>query len=308
MSANSILSRVVPRTRLKTKNQHLSEARRTGLLFAAPTALIVLVIFVVPLGLLIWMAFNHWPLVGASYFNGGANFAGLKDSLFLNSIGFTLLYTVVTTVILSAVALGLALLVQQARPGTAIYRTAFFIPAAVGVASSGLIFYALYTQPSSQLNEFVGLFGVKPIDWISSSTGAFWATEVMVLWRFSGFYMLILLTGLQSIPDEIYEAARVDGASWWRTFISVTLPLLRPSIALMLILSVTGSVLVFDPFYVLTQGGPHNSTVSLVITLYRKAFTQFDLGTAAALSLVVLGFLLILNLFQFALLRRDNTA
>lgn len=284
------------------------QTRLTGMLFAAPTTLIVGIVFVIPLLLLIWMAFNHWPLIGASYPNWGANFAAITDPLFLRAIGFTIKYTIITTVILSAVAMGLALLVQQSRPGTALYRTAFFIPAAIGLASTSLVFYGLYTQPSSGLNNALGLFGIGPINFISTPDGALWSTVLLVVWRFSGFYMLILLTGLQAIPDEVYEAARMDGASWWRTFISVTVPLMRPSIALMLILSVTGSVLAFDQFYVLTSGGPDNSTVTLVVSLYRKAFVQFDLGTAAALSLVVLGFLLLVNLVQFTLLRRDNTA
>lgn len=311
MTTTTRLPAAAPRPQPATPRSRRPLSRdtaRTGLLFATPTALVVGVVFVVPLVLLIWMAFNDWPLIGASSPNWGANFAEISDPLFVKAIGFTALYTVITTVLLSAVALGLALLVQQSRPGTALYRTAFFIPAAIGLASTSLLFYGLYTQKDSGLNELLGLVGIGPLNWISTPTGALWSTVLLVVWRFSGFYMLILLTGLQAIPDEVYEAARVDGASWWRTFVSVTLPLLRPSIALMLILSVTGSVLAFDQFYILTSGGPDNSTVTLVVALYRKAFVQFDLGTAAALSLVVLAFLLVLNLIQFTLLRRDNTA
>jgi multiple sugar transport system permease protein len=298
--------RTTRRSRVGT-SAHLAEQRRTGLLFAAPTALVVGVVFVLPLGLLFWMSLNDWPLIGVSKPNWGANFVGLSDPLFVKAAGFTLVYTIVTTVVLSAIALGLALLIQQARPGTALYRTAFFIPAAIGISSSALIFYGLYTQPTSGLNELLATFGIGPVAWIATPAGAFWSTLLLVIWRFSGFFMLILLTGLQAIPDEVYEAARVDGAGPMRTFWSVTVPLLRPSLALMLILSVTGSVLAFDQFYVLTSGGPDNSTVTLVIALYRKAFVQYDLGTAAALSVVVLAFLLVLNLAQFALLRRDNT-
>ena len=299
-----------PRTTRRSRagtSAHLAEQRRTGLLFAAPTALVVGVVFVLPLGLLFWMSLNDWPLIGVSKPNWGANFAGLSDPLFVKAAGFTLIYTIVTTVVLSVIALGLALLIQQARRGTALYRTAFFIPAAIGISSSALIFYGLYTQPTSGLNELLATLGIGPVAWIATPAGAFWSTLLLVIWRFSGFFMLILLTGLQAIPDEVYEAARVDGAGPLRTFWSVTVPLLRPSLALMLILSVTGSVLAFDQFYVLTSGGPDNSTVTLVIALYRKAFVQYDLGTAAALSVVVLAFLLVLNLAQFALLRRDNT-
>jgi multiple sugar transport system permease protein len=257
--------------------------------------------------LLVWMSLNDWPLIGASAPNWGENYAEVTDALFINAIAFTLKYTIFTTIVLSLVALGLALLVQESRPGTALYRTAFFLPAAIGVASTSLLFYSLYTQPASPLNSLLGWFGLRDIGWISTPNAALWSVILTVIWRFSGFYMLILLTGLQGIPHEVYESARVDGAHRWQTFIHVTVPLLRPSIALMMLLSVTGSILAFDQFYVLTSGGPNNSTVTLVFALYRKAFLQFDLGTAAALSVVVLVFLLILNIGQFVLLRRDNT-
>ena len=125
----------------------------------------------------------------------------------------------------------------------------------------------------------------------------------MITWRFAGFYMLILLTGLQAIPRDVYEAARVDGASRWRTLRSITLPLLRPTIALVLILSVTGSLLAFDQFCILTGGGPDNSTVTVVLAIYREAFFLFDLGQAAAISVIVLVLLLVLNVVQFRVLR-----
>lgn len=130
------------------------------------------------------------------------------------------------------------------------------------------------------------------------------STVVLIVWRFAGFFMLILLVGLQAISTDLYEAARVDGAGRWQTFSRVTLPLLRPSIALCLILSITGSLLAFDQFYILTAGGPDNSTTTVVMLIYREAFRQFDLGTAAALSVVVLVVLLVINVGQFRFLRR----
>jgi multiple sugar transport system permease protein len=298
-----------PRGRANTTpaNKFSRSRMRVGMLFAAPTAAVVAVVFLIPLGLLLWMSLNDWPLIGASAPNWGANYAAVTDDLFIRAVWFTLKYTLLTTVVLSAVALGLALLVQEARAGTGLYRTAFFLPAAIGLASTSLLFYSLYTQDTSALNTLLGWFGLHEIGWITTPNGALWSVIGTVIWRFSGFYMLILLTGLQSIPHEVYEAARVDGARRWQTFLHVTLPLLRPSIALMMLLSVTGSILAFDQFYVLTAGGPNNSTVTLVLALYRKAFIQFDLGTAAALSVVVLAFLLVLNIGQFVLLRRDNT-
>ena len=127
----------------------------------------------------------------------------------------------------------------------------------------------------------------------------------MIVWKFVGLYMLILLVGLQAIPSELYEAASIDGADRWQTFRDITLPLLRPSLALALILCVTGSLLAFDHFYILTKGGPDNSTVTIVQLIYQQAFVRQNLGTAAAMSLVLLAALLILNLIWFRLLGAD---
>jgi multiple sugar transport system permease protein len=265
--------------------------RRTGMLMTLPLAILVFGLFVIPFILLIWIAFNHWPLLGASYPNGVANFAELADPLFISSIGFTLLYTVITTVILTGLALGLALLVQVARRGTAIIRTAILLPGAVGLAAACFLFYAQFVDPSSGLNSLTG----GNVNWLGTTNSSLWSIEGMVIWRFAGFYMLVLLTGLQAIPLEVYEAARIDGANAWKTFRYVTLPLLRPTMALVLVLSITGSILVFEPFYIVTTGRPDNTTVSVVMTVVREAFTEYDLGRAAAISVILLFALLVIN-------------
>ncbi|MFD0525910.1 carbohydrate ABC transporter permease [Paractinoplanes durhamensis] len=133
---------------------------------------------------------------------------------------------------------------------------------------------------------------------------ALWSTVALIVWRYAGFYMLLLLVGLQSISGDVYEAATLDGANRWQTFRRITLPLLRPSLALSTIMCVTGSLLAFDQFYILTKGGPDNSTITIVQLIYNSAFQgRNDLGRAAALSVLVLGVLLIINVVQFRGLR-----
>jgi multiple sugar transport system permease protein len=146
------------------------------------------------------------------------------------------------------------------------------------------------------------------VAWLGTPNAALFSTVAMVIWRFAGFNMLILLTGLQSISPELYEAARIDGGSRWQIFRHITLPLLRPTIALMLVLSITGSLLAFDQFFILTRGGPDGSTVSMVMVIYREAFTQFNLGAAAAISVALLVVLVALNVIQLRVLggRRDR--
>lgn len=275
-----------------------------GLLYSAPMAVLVLVLFVVPLVLLVWMSFNHWPLIGASFPNGVENYNALQDPLFQRAVWFTLKYTVITTVVLSLVAFGLALLMQRDRPGVGTFRTIFFLPSAVGLASTSLLFYGLFNTEASPLNELVEFLGFGRVDWLGSNGSTLGSSVGMITWRFAGFYMLILMTGLQSIDPELYEAARIDGASRWQIMWRVTLPLLRPTLALMMVLSVTGSLLAFDQFFILT-GGRHD-TATVVIDIYREAFLSQDLGRAAAVSVATLAVLIVLNVAQMRLIRREG--
>jgi multiple sugar transport system permease protein len=142
-----------------------------------------------------------------------------------------------------------------------------------------------------------------PVDWLGSGGHALASAIGMITWRFAGFYMLILMTGLQSIDPALFEAARTDGASRWQIMRGITLPLLRPTIALMLLLSVTGSLLAFDQFFILT-GGRHG-TATVVIDIYREAFLSQNLGRAAAVSVATLVVLIVLNAAQLRFLRRN---
>nr|WP_205752750.1 sugar ABC transporter permease [Cryptosporangium phraense] len=267
-------------------------------------AVIVLLLFVLPLVLMFWMSFNHWPLLGASAPNGVENYSALSDPLFLRAIWFTLKYTLVTTVVLSLVAFGLALLMQEARRGVGFFRTIYFLPAAVGLGSASLLFYGLYNTGDSPLNTLLADVGLGPVDWLGTNGSALSSTIGMITWRFAGFYMLILLTGLQSIEPVLYEAARTDGAGRWQIMRYVTLPLLRPTLALMTVLSVTGSLLAFDQFFIIT-GGRHDTT-TVAIDIYREAFLNQDLGRACAISVAVLAVLILLNAVQMRLIRRED--
>lgn len=281
-----------------------------GLLYAAPATIVIIVLFLVPLVLAFWMSLNDWPLIGDHSFNAPENYVAIgQNQLFLDSIAFTVTYTIVMTVIFLVVGLGLALLVQNSRPGVGLFRTAFLLPTAVGLASSSLLFYALYNNDFGFLDDVLRALGLVQgqADFLGTPENAFVSTVVMVTWRFAGFNMIILLTGLQAIPVEVYEAARTDGAGWWKTLWFVTIPLLKPTIILILVLAITGSLLAFEPFYVLTAGGPSNSTVTMVMAMFREAFTMFDLGGAAAIAIVLLVALVAINAAQMYLFREKET-
>jgi multiple sugar transport system permease protein len=281
-----------------------------GWLYASPTALLVTLLFVVPLVLVLWMSAADWTLLGG---NSGVNFPEnfvevVQHRLFWPSVWFTLKYTVITTVILIALALGLALLVQESTRWRGFLRTAFLLPTALGLASASLLFYALYSPQVGPVSPALDALGITDanVNVLGTPDGALWSTVLLIVWRFAGFYMLLMLVGLQGIPHEVYEAARIDGARTWQVFTRITLPLLRPSLAMSTILCVTGSLLAFDQFFILTKGGPDGSTMTVVQLIYSFAFeSKRDLGMAAALSVIVLVALVIINIVQLRTLRRS---
>jgi multiple sugar transport system permease protein len=282
--------------------------QRLGWLYAAPTALFVAVFFVIPVLLVIQMSLSDWSLfAGNRGFNAPDNYTdALGQRLFWPAVWFTVKYTIITTLILIGVALALALVVQEAARWNSFLRTAFLVPSALGLASASLLFYALYAPQSGPFAQLLTALGIGngTVSFLGTPNAALWSTVAVIVWRFAGFYMLLLLVGLQGISSDVYEAARVDGANRWQTFAHVTLPLLKSSLALCTILCITGSLLAFDQFYILTRGGPDNSTITIVQLVYNVAFGgRNDLGVAAALSLVVLLALIVINAAQFRALR-----
>jgi multiple sugar transport system permease protein len=282
--------------------------QRQGWLYAAPTALFVTVFFVIPVLLVVQMSLSDWGLfAGNRGFNAPDNYSdALGQRLFWPAVWFTVKYTIITTVILIGIALGLALVVQEAARWNSFLRTAFLVPSALGLASASLLFYALYAPQSGPFAQLLTALGIGDgtVSFLGTPNAALWSTVAVIVWRFAGFYMLLLLVGLQGISSDIYEAAVVDGANRWQTFLNVTLPLLKSSLALCTILCITGSLLAFDQFYILTRGGPDNTTITIVLLVYNVAFGgRNDLGVAAALSLVVLLALIVINAVQFTVLR-----
>lgn len=285
-----------PQTRQATPHHARSWV---GAVYAAPTALVVGAFFLAPLLLVGWMSLHDWHVLRPPEFNAPANYSSMPDNELLGQAAwFTLKYTVIITVLLFVAAFGLALLVQHRRRGVGFFRTAFFLPVAVGFASASLLFLGMLSQE-------IGPFRTEEyISWTSGSSNlALGSAIALVLWRFAGFNMLIMLTGLQAIPTELYEAAKIDGASRWQIFRRITIPLMRSTIALVLTLMIAGSLLAFDQFFILTRGGPDNSTTSLVMVIYREAFTRLDLGSAAAISVVLLVILVVFNVIQLGVLR-----
>ena len=285
-----------------------SAARRplTGMLFVAPTAVIVAALFLVPLGILLYMSFTDWPLLASPTVNGVENYRKIaSDEQFVGAIAFTLIYTAITTVVLFAIAFALVSISNSPRRGAVFYRTAFFLPYVIGTAAASTMWWVDSNDQVGVFNRILLTVGAihQPVGFLETPGKALFTVIALVVWKFIGFQVVVLLVGLQSISPELYEAARVDGASTWQRLRHITFPGLKPTLALLTVLSVTGSLLAFDQFYVLTHGGPDNSTVTVVLALYNKAFQSFRLGDAAAEAVVLLVALILLNVVQLRLLR-----
>jgi multiple sugar transport system permease protein len=202
------------------------------------------------------------------------------------------------------------MLTRSNRRGSTVFRTLFFLPYIVGLTVESFIFYVELQPNSGAVNFALKELGLTngATAWLVHTIPVMTAICLLVIWFGSGLTMVLLLGGMQGIPRELYEAAYIDGASRWRAELRVTLPLLRQSIALSLILSVIGSFLAFNQFYILTQGGPGTSTTTVVMWIYERAFVELHLGAATTLSLVLVVVVGLVSALQFFLLRSGDEA
>lgn len=280
-----------------------------ALLFIAPALLLVAVFFLTPLIMAIWMSLHNWPLMGTPEFIGLDNYLRLaKDRQFLNALIFTGKYTFWVTIAIFAVAFPLALFVDRKSRLTGFFRTSYFLPSVVGFATSCLLWVWLLSPDNGLFSVALQRLGIvdKPVQFIANYDLAFFSIIVMVVWRMAGFTMLLLLTGIQAIPNEIQEAARIDGTSAWQRFRLVTLPLMKRTLALTMVMSIAGSILAFDQFYIITLGGPRRQTMTAVYQIYNNSFISFKLGYGASMSVVVMLILIVLTVIQLYVLRNKE--
>jgi multiple sugar transport system permease protein len=231
------------------------------------------------------------------------------DSTFRSALVFTLLFALLATAGTTVVGLALALLVRNSRRGISFFRTSYFLPVVIGFATASFLWVWLFNDQVGPLDAMLRAVGVVsgPVGFLSGPTSALFSIVGMTVWKSAGFAMLVFLVGLQAIPEELYEAARIDGAGRWSLLRYITMPLLRPALALVLVLMLTQNFLAFDQFLIMTRGGPSNSTITAVYWIYNNAFVKFDLGYAAAIAIVLLVALVAINYVQLRAVREEQT-
>jgi multiple sugar transport system permease protein len=274
-----------------------------------PAVLFVAVFVLTPLVFAVYISLTNWPLIGSYKFVGLANYTSIgKDPAFWHAVLYTLLYTAIVTLPILVGGYLMAVVVRANRRGSTALRTIFFLPYVIGLSTLSFLM-VLEAQPGSGgINLILKALHITngTTAWLVNGPLATGLICILVIWAVSGSTMVLLLSGMQAIPRDVYESAEIDGASWWEREYHVTIPMLRRPIAMSLILSVIGSFLAFAQFFILTQGGPGRQTTPIVLYIYQRAFVQLQVGAATAASIILIIVVAAISAVQFRLLREKD--
>lgn len=277
----------------------------TPFLFIAPYLTVFFVFRLGPSIAGLGVSFTEWGVVGDPRWVGLRNYeAMLGDPRLGDAIRNTIQFTFLTVPLLVVIGLGLAMFFNQPRPGRALGRTAVFIPYVLMSTVVGVLWTWILEKDFGLLNVYLAQLGLPKIPWLVSSNFAMLGIVLTTVWWTVGYNMVLFLAGLQDIPEELYEAARIDGANSFGLFWYITLPLLAPTVFLVLLLTINNSLQVFDQVYVMTQGGPNVATLTLVHYIYVTAFQRFRFGYGAAIACLLFALLVGLALVQTRAYRR----
>lgn len=281
-----------------------------GLLYLSPALAFVAAFTVYPLCQMMWMSLHNWSLIADRKFVGFANYVkAWNDPQFWTSLGFTLKYTLLITPILMFLGFGIALLTATNTPLQKFTRGVVFAPVVIGLAASSLLWYWLFSYDFGLINRALLDLGMidKPVVWFGADANiSMWAVIVSIVWKVVGFGTILFVAAIHAVPSEIGEAAMVDGASYWQRVRRILLPLTARTILLVTLVSIIGSLLAFDQFYIMTAGQPRNLTATSVFLIYLNSFPYLKLGYGAALSVVLAAIILACTVLQMVLTRRSH--
>jgi multiple sugar transport system permease protein len=277
--------------------------------FCAPAYIVFTVFLFIPIVWVVILSFKEFSIItfNSAEFVGLKNYTKLlKDQIFLRSILNTLYFTVLYVPGNTILGLAFALLLNKPFKGRNFFRLALFIPNIISMVVVSIIWSLIFSSSTTGIaNKLLVTLHLKPIEWLSDYRYALIAVGIVLIWSGFGYRMLIFLAGLQNIPDELYEAAALDGASKWQITFKVTLPLLRPTTFFVITTSLISSFQVFTPIYIMTGGGPGYSTTTIVNYLYTKGFSEFQMGYASAISVILLIIIMVLTFIQRKIGRED---
>jgi cellobiose transport system permease protein len=278
-------------------------------LYISPFYLLFLVFGLFPLGYTFWVSLNHWEIIGDHEFIGLQNYSRLlTDDQFWNAVGNTFGMFFIATVPQLVVALLLANALNRKMRAPTLFRMGVLLPLVTSVAAVAIVFTQIFGRDYGMANWFLHFFGVGAIDWQANKWSAWLAVATMVDWRWTGYNALIFLAGMQAIPHSLYEAAAIDGAGRMRQFWRITVPLLRPTIVFVTIISTIGGLqlftepLLFNSGYM--NGGSLRQSQTVTMYMFENAFQRFQYGYGSAVAWMLFLLILLFSLFNFLIIRR----
>jgi multiple sugar transport system permease protein len=303
MTSADTSTATVARRRVPSKRR-----ARAGRLFVAPNLAAVVVFMLFPLGFSLYMSLHNWDLFTPAKFAGLSNYRDLftDDPLFSIAMRNTVVYVVGTVVPTVLISLAVAGVLNRKIKGIGIFRTIIFLPLAVSSVVIAVVWQFVFNTNNGLLNIVLGWVGISPIPWLVDPKWAMTSLCMVSIWRSVPFATVILLAAMQGVPENLYEAARLDGAGEMRQFVSITVPLIRAAVSFVVVISIIHAFQAFDLVYVLTgrNGGPETATYVLGIMLFQHAFAFLEFGYASALAWVMFAILLVLTVVQLRLGRR----
>ncbi len=279
------------------------------LLFLLPNMLIFLLFIIVPAFQGLWMSTMKWGVFTEPAFIGLGNFqALLKDSVFWITFSNTLVYSVSVVTLLVVVSLILALLLKRNKlVGERVFRAAFYIPSLLSMIAVGIAWRFILGDEMGILNYVLRNIGGPGVHWLTDGRLAMMSVIFVSVWAGSGYYMVIFISGLQAIPVELYEAATIDGSSHWKTFWLITIPLLKSTLLVVIVLSTIASFKAYELIFAMTKGGPGYATKFIVQQVYQVAFMEDRMGYASAMSIVLMLVIGVFTALQFVFSGKDQS-
>lgn len=273
---------------------------KDGILFCLPFMIVFALFLLFPMLFGLFIGFFDWDILSTRTWTGFGNYVKLfKDATFYSSLGHTLVFVLVSTPLLLVTGFLMALLVTSRSPLKDAAENLFFLPYILSITVIGTLWAWLLQKNYGIVNQFIKLFGGEPVGWLTDTKYAMTSIIATTVWWTAGFNMILFSAGIKQISSEIYDAVKIDGANYVQTVFHITLPLVRPTTALCLILQIIASFNIFGQVYVMTGGGPHGSTRVLVQYIYETGFKYFKMGYSSAMAYVLFFIILIISLFQY---------
>jgi multiple sugar transport system permease protein len=294
--------------RSSTRKFQLTQTRRealVALMFLLPGLVMFLVFTLGPAVFSILAGFTKWNGLAEPIWVGIDNYIQLaQDGLFIRSLLNTVVYTVLFVVMVIASSTGVALLLNSKARGISVARFLWLLPFVTDMISVSMVWTWLYHFRFGVINYLLGLVGIPPQAWLGSPELAMLSLVILSVWRWTGYYAIIVLAGLQSVPVSLYDAAKIDGANRWQTLRNVTLPMLSPTIFFVMVMAVISSFQVFEQMWVMTKGGPNDATISVAMFLYIQGFQFLNMGYASAVAWVLFIIIFALSVINWRVRRR----